>query len=69
MLVKKNIKTIFAPALMLETINTLSDSVAQPVEQYTFNVWVLGSNPSRITLIKALSKGWCFFSLRSVLAP
>jgi hypothetical protein len=25
------------------------DSVAQPVEQYTFNVWVLGSNPSRIT--------------------
>ena len=25
------------------------DSVAQLVEQYTFNVWVLGSNPSRIT--------------------
>ncbi len=25
------------------------DSVAQLVEQYTFNVWVLGSSPSRIT--------------------
>ena len=27
----------------------LFDSVAQLVEQYTFNVWVLGSNPSGIT--------------------
>ena len=27
----------------------LNDSVAQLVEQYTFNVWVLGSNPSGIT--------------------
>ena len=26
-----------------------SDSVAQLVEQYTFNVWALGSNPSGIT--------------------
>ena len=26
-----------------------TDSVAQLVEQYTFNVWVLGSNPSRVT--------------------
>lgn len=26
-----------------------TDSVAQLVEQYTFNVWVLGSSPSRIT--------------------
>ena len=25
------------------------DSVAQLVEQYTFNVWVLGSNPNGIT--------------------
>ena len=25
------------------------DLVAQLVEQYTFNVWVLGSSPSRIT--------------------
>jgi hypothetical protein len=32
------------------------DSVAQLVEQYTFNVWVLGSSPSGITksTIKAL---------------
>ena len=27
----------------------ISDSVAQLVEQYTFNVWALGSNPSGIT--------------------
>ena len=27
----------------------VADSVAQLVEQYTFNVWVLGSNPSRVT--------------------
>ena len=25
------------------------DLVAQLVEQYTFNVWVLGSNPSQVT--------------------
>ena len=29
--------------------NKNNDSVAQLVEQYTFNVWVLGSNPSGIT--------------------
>ena len=28
---------------------TTFDSVAQLVEQYTFNVWVLGSSPSQIT--------------------
>ena len=35
---------IFAPAL-----KKADDSVAQLVEQYTFNVWALGSSPSRIT--------------------
>ena len=35
-----------------------NDSVAQLVEQYTFNVWVLGSNPSGIT--KPPQK-WRFF--------
>ena len=34
------------------------DSVAQLVEQYTFNVWVLGSNPSGIT--ETSSKGRFF---------
>lgn len=29
------------------------DLVAQLVEQYTFNVWALGSSPSRITNKKA----------------
>ena len=28
------------------------DSVAQLVEQYTFNVWVLGSSPSGITKLR-----------------
>ncbi len=36
------------------------DSVAQLVEQYTFNVWVLGSNPSGITK-KASQKCEAFF--------
>ena len=35
--------SIFAAALKS------NDSVAQLVEQYTFNVWALGSNPSGIT--------------------
>ena len=35
-----------------------NDSVAQLVEQYTFNVWVLGSNPSGIT--ESASKGAFF---------
>ncbi|VXC05014.1 hypothetical protein CHRYSEO8AT_470199 [Chryseobacterium sp. 8AT] len=34
--------------------NKVTDSVAQLVEQYTFNVWVLGSNPSRVTSEKLL---------------
>ncbi len=29
--------------------NKGNDSVAQLVEQYTFNVWVLGSSPNGIT--------------------
>ena len=28
----------------------ITDFVAQLVEQYTFNVWVLGSSPSEITI-------------------
>ena len=28
----------------------ITDLVAQLVEQYTFNVWVLGSNPSQVTI-------------------
>ena len=30
-------------------LKTKDDSVAQLVEQYTFNVWALGSSPSGIT--------------------
>jgi hypothetical protein len=37
-----------------------TDSVAQLVEQYTFNVRVLGSNPSGITA-KSLIERWGFF--------
>ena len=43
----------------------INDSVAQLVEQYTFNVWVLGSNPSGITKNKkAFSAREGFFILR-----
>ena len=37
----------------------MTDSVAQLVEQYTFNVWVLGSNPSRVTKKPYRNKGFC----------
>ena len=53
-------KRIFQLSLHPQTL----DSVAQLVEQYTFNVWALGSNPSGITLMKARSIGWCFFRFR-----
>ena len=36
--------------LIFAALKKAKDSVAQLVEQYTFNVWVLGSSPSRITL-------------------
>ncbi len=36
------------------------DSVAQLVEQYTFNVWVLGSSPSGITKLRRKSGLFCF---------
>ena len=35
--------------ILYSSKQTDNDSVAQLVEQYTFNVWVLGSNPSGIT--------------------
>ncbi len=38
--------------LYLHPQNCTGDFVAQLVEQYTFNVWVLGSNPSEITTKK-----------------
>ena len=36
-----------------------ADLVAQLVEQYTFNVWVLGSSPSRITVKRQLPLFLC----------
>ena len=36
---------------------SIGDFVAQLVEQYTFNVWVLGSSPNGITKMKTASKG------------
>ena len=40
------------------------DLVAQLVEQYTFNVWVLGSSPNGITFKTAATqmRGCCFLS-------
>ena len=37
-----------------------NDSVAQLVEQYTFNVWVLGSSPSGITKKATSILKWLF---------
>ena len=53
---KKNLVEKFIP-LFLHSQNKMSqsfckkknDSVAQLVEQYTFNVWALGPSPSGIT--------------------
>jgi len=36
-------------SLFKKSILKKGDLVAQLVEQYTFNVWALGSNPSQIT--------------------
>jgi len=40
---------VFLHLLLLQAKE--NDLVAQLVEQYTFNVWVLGSSPSGITRI------------------
>ncbi len=39
----------FSPYLCTPNDEKGNDSVAQLVEQYTFNVWALGSSPSGIT--------------------
>ena len=44
-------------------VDEVADSVAQLVEQYTFNVWVLGSNPSQVTS-KLIRSDTVFFCLR-----
>ena len=36
-------------------LKIVADLVAQLVEQYTFNVWVLGSNPSQVTNKKSVN--------------
>jgi hypothetical protein len=41
------------------------DSVAQLVEQYTFNVWVLGSSPSRVTQTSSISERFFFYKKTS----
>jgi hypothetical protein len=42
-----------------------NDSVAQLVEQYTFNVWVLGSSPNGITSKnESLAKAGLFYFVR-----
>ena len=57
---------IFA-SLLRKTVKRLSkkdDSVAQLVEHYTFNVVVLGSNPSGITEINLIFPVKTGFTLR-----
>ena len=43
------------------------DSVAQLVEQYTFNVWVLGSSPSRVTQTSSISERFFFTKKQALL--
>ena len=38
-------------------VESTNDSVAQQVEQYTFNVWVASSNLAGITLLEYSSAG------------
>ena len=38
-------------------VESTNDSVAQQVEQYTFNVWVASSNLAGITLLEYSSVG------------
>ena len=45
----------------LRKVHLLFDLVAQLVEQYTFNVWALGSSPSQITKPKGSAKCGAFF--------
>lgn len=40
---------MFLPYFCTPLIKTVKELVAQLVEQYTFNVWVLGSSPSQFT--------------------
>ena len=57
---------IFA-SLLRKTVKCLTkkdDSVAQLVEHYTFNVVVLGSNPSGITKINLIFPVQAGFTLR-----
>lgn len=53
-LFKKILKKLFEKrsfflSLRSQPIRKRDDFVAQLVEQYTFNVWVLGSSPNEIT--------------------
>ncbi len=50
--------------LSLHSKNKKVDLVAQLVEQYTFNVWALGSSPSQITkLFDKIGKLFCLWHL------
>jgi hypothetical protein len=49
-------------------VSAKADSVAQLVEHYTFNVGVLGSNPSRITSSASGDIFWGIFVL-AITAP
>ena len=49
---------IFAAANRAPRRFVFFDLVAQLVEQYTFNVWVLGSSPSRVTIKRKIPANW-----------
>ena len=62
---KKNFQKDFAEKYPCVSLRSQSgnDSVAQLVEQYTFNVWVLGSSPNGITKKPRKSRGFFIVSI------
>jgi hypothetical protein len=60
-LLKKFVAICFYPIFALPIKKGTGELVAQLVEQYTFNVWALGSSPSQFTKKNLSSKNERFF--------
>ncbi len=56
---------IFFSIFAIPKQGNIIDSVAQLVEHYTFNVVVLGSNPSGITKASEKSEAFCVKNISS----
>ena len=58
---KKSLQKIYF-ALFLHSFKK-DELVAQLVEQYTFNVWALGSSPSQFTVASETSEAFLIYAL------